>query len=129
MPEVSISIGGRDFTVACQDGEEQFLRAAASLLDAEATALSSQIGRLSESRLLLMAGLMIADKAAGMEEQLRGLETKLAEQEAKLENMPAASEPERIEVPVLPEGLADSLTTLAARAEALAERVEDKAAP
>ncbi|MFN6951656.1 MAG: cell division protein ZapA, partial [Albidovulum sp.] len=43
MPEVLITIGGRQFEVACQDGEEHFLRAAAKMLDAEASALVGQI--------------------------------------------------------------------------------------
>ena len=33
MPEVTISIGGRNFDVACQDGEEQYLHSAAKMLD------------------------------------------------------------------------------------------------
>ena len=35
MPDVSITIGGRQFEVACQDGEESFLKAAAEVLDLE----------------------------------------------------------------------------------------------
>ena len=64
MPELTITIGGRAFPVACQEGEEHFLRAAAALLDAEAQPLVAQMGRLPESRLLLMAGLMLADNVA-----------------------------------------------------------------
>ena len=60
MPEVQISIGGRPFTVACQEGEEHFLESAAKLLDNEASTLMDQIGRLPEARMLLMAGLMLA---------------------------------------------------------------------
>ena len=62
MPEVEVEIGGRRFTVACQPGEEDYLITAASVLDTEASAIGEQIGRLSESRMLLMAGLMLADK-------------------------------------------------------------------
>ena len=36
MPEIDITIGGRSFAVACQPGEEHFLRTAAQMLDAEA---------------------------------------------------------------------------------------------
>ena len=71
MTEVKVAIGGREFGVACQEGEEHYLHSAAAMLDTEASALSAQIGRLPESRMLLMAGLMLADKTAGMEEQLR----------------------------------------------------------
>ena len=42
MPEVRISIGGRDFDVSCQDGEEHFLRVAAHMLDTEASDLIRQ---------------------------------------------------------------------------------------
>ena len=129
MPEVTVTIGGRDFVVACQAGEEPYLKSAAGLLDTEATALASQIGRLPEPRMLLMAGLMLADKAAGMEEQLRDLEAKLASHEADLERLRSAPppEPERVEVPMIPADVSDSLAELAARAEALAETVEEKA--
>ena len=44
MPQVEISIGGRTFEVACQEGEEHFLHTAANMLDIEATSLSTQIG-------------------------------------------------------------------------------------
>ncbi|MFQ6548253.1 cell division protein ZapA [Aestuariibius sp. 2305UL40-4] len=71
MPVVKIEIGGRPFEVSCQDGEEDFLMNAARMLDEEAQALSNQIGRMPESRMLLMAGLMLADKTASMEEKIR----------------------------------------------------------
>lgn len=127
MPEVKISIGGRDFEVACQDGEEHFLKSAATLLDAEATVLTSQIGRLPEGRMLLMSGLMLADKTAGMEEQLRALEDKLAAQEALLEEMRSAG-PDQVEVAVIPEVVTDTLAEIAARAESMAAALEEKAA-
>ena len=130
MPEVVIHIGGRGFDVSCQEGEEQFLQSAAAMLDAEATALAQQIGRLPESRMLLMAGLMLADKTAGVEDRIKTLEAQLAEKEAELEklrNMPAP-EAERVEVAVIPQIVNDTLAEIAARSEALAAEVEEKAA-
>ncbi|WP_323765558.1 cell division protein ZapA [Marinovum sp.] len=129
MPEVTITIGGRSFDVACQPGEEHFLHAAAGMLDAEARVLSDQIGRLPESRMLLMAGLMLADKTAGLEDKVRELEDRVTELGAEAEglrNVPAP-EPERIEVPVVPGAVVDTLAELAARAEAAADQVEAKA--
>ena len=64
MPDIDIIIGGRSFQVTCQPGEEHFLRAAAAMLDSEAQPLLASMGRLPEARLLLMSGLMLADKAA-----------------------------------------------------------------
>lgn len=130
MPETEIKIGGRNFQVSCQEGEEHFLQSAAKLLDAEATVLMAQIGRIPEARMLLMAGLMLADKTAGLEEKLRESETKLGAQEALIEEMRSqpAPDPERIEVAVIPSIVTDTMAELAARAEALADKIEEKSA-
>ncbi len=124
MPDVTISIGGRDFEVACQDGEEHFLRAAAKMLDNEATSLVGQIGRMPEARMLLMAGLMLADKAAGLEDQLRAAEERAVVAERVAAN--ARANPERIEVPVIPEIVTETFAEIAARAEALADRIDER---
>jgi len=143
MPEVQIEIGGRNFEVSCQEGEEHYLQAAAKMLDDEARVLSdqvgrmldeeasvlaAQIGRIPEARMLLMAGLMLADKTAGMQDKLREMEDKLAEAQseaARLRDAPAP-EAQRIEVPVLPEGVTDAMAEMAARAEAMADKLEAK---
>ncbi len=130
MPEIQISIGGRPFAVACQDGEEHFLESAAKLLDNEAATLMDQIGRLPEARMLLMAGLMLADKTAGSDDQMKSLEDKVAQQAAWIEELQAKPQPEpqRVEVAVIPDEVTQTLAELAARAEALAEAAEEKAA-
>ncbi|MGR3546424.1 MAG: cell division protein ZapA [Roseovarius sp.] len=126
MPEVQIEIGGRRFEVACQAGEEHYLHAAAKMLDEEATVLAAQIGRIPEPRMLLMAGLMLADKTAGLQDKLREAEDRLAEKEAELDQLRTAPAPEaqRIEVPVVPDAVVETLAEIAARAEALAETVD-----
>lgn len=121
MPQVEIKIGGRVFEVACQEGEEQFLHTAAAMLDIEASSLSTQIGRMPEARMLLMSGLMLADKTAGLEDKLREAEARITELQAKLD-----APKERLEVPVIPSSVSETLAELAARAEALADQVEAK---
>ncbi|MCB2129613.1 MAG: cell division protein ZapA [Rhodobacteraceae bacterium] len=126
MPDVMITIGGREFEVGCQPGEEHFLRSAAKLLDNEASVLVGQIGRMPETRMLLMAGLMLADKAAALEDQLRTAEERAIVAERVATD--ARAHPERIEVPVIPDIVTDTLAEIAARAEALADRVEERRA-
>ena len=46
MPEIKLTIGGRDFEVACQEGEENFLTDAAHLLNSESQKLVSQLADL-----------------------------------------------------------------------------------
>ncbi|PID36556.1 MAG: cell division protein ZapA [Rhodobacterales bacterium] len=125
MPEVTITIGNRDFEVACQEGEEHFLRTAAEMLDTEAQALADQMRHLTESRMLLMAGLMLADKTAGIDDkfqiaqkQIAALEAELAETKQALAKAKAGAE--------LSGDLADGMAELAARAEAIADVVEAK---
>lgn len=60
MAEVSFSIGGRGYRLACRDGEEDALRAAGQLLDDKVSALVSAHGTISEARLLLMGALQLA---------------------------------------------------------------------
>lgn len=128
MPEVEILIGGRSFNVACQEGEEQYLYSAAHILDGEAQVLVDQIGRMPEGRLLLMSGLMLADKTGGLEDKLRAAEAELAAAKQtieELENRPAPA-PETVEVPVLPVGVSETMAEIAARTESLATSLEEK---
>ncbi|WP_101068148.1 cell division protein ZapA [Roseovarius salinarum] len=133
MPDVEIQIGGRSFDVACQEGEEHYLHAAAAMLDEEAQVLAGQVGRIPEARMLLMAGLMLADKTAGLQDRLQETQDKLDQAEDKLKEKEAElaqlrdappPEPRKIEVPVVPDQVTDALAEIAARAEALAETVD-----
>jgi cell division protein ZapA len=119
MPEIDISIGGKVFQVSCQPGEEHFLRGAAQMLDNEAQPLMAQMGRLPESRMLLMAGLMLADKTAAVEDEIRTLRVRVTE----LESRPTATR----DVAVIPPQVVETLAEIAARAEAMAARVEERA--
>jgi len=127
MPQVEITIGGRAFEVACQDGEEPFLRSAAVMLDTEASALSAHIGRMPEARMLLMAGLMLADKTAALEDKLREAEARADDLGSRVTALEGRA-PARVEVPVVPAHVADTLAEIAARAEAIAGQIEQKLA-
>ena len=140
MPELDVQIGGRSFTVACQDGEERYLHAAAGLLDREAQVLVKSGARLTADRMLLMAGLMLADRAISANDELRGLDERLAAQTKELEALRAgpAREPEIREVEkevlrevevvreVVPDDALARLDALAERAEAVASKASDR---
>ncbi len=129
MPEVTIKIAKREFVVACQNGEEPYLQAAAKLLDNEATIMTEQVGRLPEGRMLLMAGLMLADRTVGLEDSQRELKDRVASLEQEIADLKSAPqpEPEKIEVAVIPNSVTDTLAEIAARAEALADSLEERA--
>ncbi|QHQ34576.1 cell division protein ZapA [Algicella marina] len=94
MPEVTLEIGGRNFPVVCQPGEEEQLQKAAALLAAEAETLQAHNGRVPEARMLLLAGLMLADKlleadtaVSGAEERIRQLQAQVRSVEEKAARM------------------------------------------
>ena len=62
MAEIDVIIAGRPYKVACRDGEEETLRAAARLVDAKSREALEGLGTLSEARQLLFAGLLLADQ-------------------------------------------------------------------
>ncbi len=129
MPEQVITIGHKEFTVACQPGEEQYLIAAAEMLDAEARVLLNQIGRVPAERMLLMAGLMLADKTAEAGDKVTAAQAEIAALREEISRLHARPEPapKRVEVPVIPDDVTDALTEMAARAEAVATEMEARA--
>ena len=67
MTELEISIGGRIFSVACDNEEQDKVKEAAALINEEADSIQSQLGRLPESKMLLLSALMIADRLVDVE--------------------------------------------------------------
>ena len=62
MGQVDIAINGKTYRIACEDGEEQRLSDLAAMVDAHVHDLIEQVGQIGESRLLVMASLLIADE-------------------------------------------------------------------
>ena len=103
---------------------------ARAALDAEASTLLAHAGRVPEAQMLLMSGLMLADRTLALEEKLKAAEAALAQAKTAAHNIPqeikkVAAE---VEVPVVPPALLESLAELAARAEATADDLEERIA-
>ena len=73
MTELEISIGGRIFSVACDNEEQEKVKEAALVINEEATTIQSQLGRLPESKMLLLSALMVADRLVDMEAEIKAL--------------------------------------------------------
>ena len=120
MPEVAIKIGDKKFTVTCQPGEESALEAAAGLLNDEASFLVSEIGQLSEQKLLLMSGLMLADKMTAQSQKLakaeRALEEALKTAKTLEENDASLQAP-------IDDNFLEQLATITEKAENLAYKI------
>ena len=105
MPSmVDLTIAGRTYQVACRDGEEETLKAAARLVDGKSREAISGLGSLSEARQFLFASLLLADQ--------------LIDKKPDVATAPPSPDPILI----------DRAETLAQRLESLAEALEREAA-
>ena len=59
---IDLNIAGRTYQVACREGEEETLRAAARLVDGKSREALAGLGTLSEARQFLFASLLLADQ-------------------------------------------------------------------
>lgn len=102
MAQVDLLIAGRGYQIACREGEEENLKAAARLVDAKSREALSGLGTLSESRQLLFAALLLADQLV----------------EGRAESAPATPDPE----------IGQRVAAFADRLEALADSLENESA-
>jgi len=78
MAQVEVTVNGRQYIVACEDGKEEHLLELADYLDRSVTELVQSIGQVGEARLMLMAGLLIADELFDSRNLIIKLESELA---------------------------------------------------
>lgn len=62
MAQVSIAVNGRDYQIACEDGEEEHIAYLAQYINHHVDNLVESVGQVGEARLLLMAALVLADE-------------------------------------------------------------------
>ena len=77
MSQVIVQINGRNYTMQCDDGQEEHLRALAAMVDGEVANIRAAAGQLGDLRLLIMASLVIADKLTEAERQIGALREQL----------------------------------------------------
>jgi len=70
MAQVTVRINGYSYTVGCQDGEEDHLLAMAGEVDQRIESLKAAAGQSGESRMLVMAALLMADDLFEMNKAL-----------------------------------------------------------
>jgi cell division protein ZapA len=110
MAQVNVTINGRQFRMACEDGQEDHLNALARELDGRINGLRAKFGEIGDTRLTVMAAITVADELAEA-----GLRIKRLEEEfATLQQVQAAAS----------DRSKTTQATLASALSAAAERVE-----
>ena len=71
MGQVVVKINGRDFPLSCADGQEMRTRRLAQYVDGKIGEFAKELGQVGETRLLLLAALVIADELSDAGDALR----------------------------------------------------------
>lgn len=109
MAQVSLTIDGRKYRVACNEGEEARLESLAGVIDDKIGEMRKAFGEIGDQRLVIMAALTIADNLAEARDQVA----------AERERSNAAEE--------RAQAIASSLDKLGLRLESLAHRLSGSA--
>jgi cell division protein ZapA len=78
MSQVTVTINGRQFRMACEDGQESHLEALAADFDQRIERMRKNFGEIGDTRLSVMAALTVADELAETGARLQQLEQELA---------------------------------------------------
>ena len=62
MGQVTVTLNGRTFRLACADGEETHVLRLAEEVGERAQAIIQEFGQMSDDRVLLLAAIMLADE-------------------------------------------------------------------
>jgi len=85
MAQVIATIAGRQFRLACEDGQEDHLQALAKDIDQRVIDLRRKFGEIGDTRLTVMAALMLEDELVEATQKMRRLEDEIAAlQDARL---------------------------------------------
>jgi len=122
MSQVTVTINGRQFRMACEDGQEGHLMNLARDLDVRIEGLRSKFGEIGDTRLTVMAALTIADTLAESSQRIRRLEDEVAAlQNARVEAADRAKEAQA--------AVAAALTAAAERIEGVTKRLNQTIGP
>lgn len=79
MAQVTVSIDGKAYRMACEEGQEQHLEELAAGFDRYVSHLKSQFGEIGDLRLTVMAGIMVMDELHEVTRRLDRLEQEAEE--------------------------------------------------
>jgi cell division protein ZapA len=77
MAQVTVTIDGKAYRMACEEGQEQHLADLADRFDRYVGHLKGQFGEIGDLRVTVMAGIMIMDELSELTRKITALETEM----------------------------------------------------
>jgi cell division protein ZapA len=118
MAQVVVTIAGRTYRMACDDGEEARLEHLARDFDTRIAGLRASFGEIGDQRIIVMAALTLADELAEAQRQIGELKERLAEADGAIRSREVQSTNKQ-------DRLASALGEAAQRIERLAHKMRD----
>jgi cell division protein ZapA len=125
MAEVRIYINGRDYDIACDDGQESRIRELGGIIDKTLRDIARAGAATNESHLFVLTSLVLADEVYDLRQHVQDLQNAQSEQPQPVQSGTATQDPAN---DVFSEEeaheLRDAINTIAARIDTLAESIE-----
>ena len=122
MAQVTVTIDGKAYRMACEEGQESHLMELADKFDRYVSHLKGQFGEIGDLRLTVMAGIMVMD-------ELSDVSRRLAKAEGELERIARTRDDDKAATARTEEMLAATLEELTSRIQGIAARLQARPAP
>lgn len=118
MAQINLSVNGRIYRMACEDGEEDHVEELGERFDGAINELRGALGEIGDQRLMVMAGILMTDR-------LDDAERRLESAEHEVRNLKDGRTDVAMRLDGLEQNFAESLIHAAERIERIAERLYD----
>jgi cell division protein ZapA len=127
MAQVNLTVNGRVYRMACEDGEEDHVMQLGARFDGAIDELRGALGEIGDQRLMVMAGILMTDRLDDAERRLARFEQDLREQRSRgLDSLARYEGVEENFVAHL-DAAAERLERLAGRLQLVPEQPDDSA--
>ena len=116
MAQVTVTIDGKQYRMACDEGQEEHLIDLAGRFDRYVTHLKGAFGEIGDQRVTVMAGIMVMDELSELQKRVRGMESEIA-------TLRKTRDEALVKADGADAALTGALSTLAERMEGLATRL------
>lgn len=116
MSQVTVTIDGKQYRMACDEGQEEHLLGLAESFDRYVGHLKNSFGEIGDQRLTVMAGIMVMDELTELQKRVKGLESEIG-------TLRKTRDEALIKADKNDAALTGALSGLAVRMESLAERM------
>ena len=116
MAQVNLTVNGRVYRMACEDGEEDHVAELGARFNAAIDELRGALGEIGDQRLMVMAGILMTDRLDDAERRLKPIQQEVRELKDSRTNS-------AMRIDSLEENFVVSLENAAARIERLAQRL------